>query len=184
MHGRRCLVALVMLLLANSALAEELDYFRADRGLAIDDKTPLPDKFDDPSQLVWRVPLAPGHSTPCVYGDRIYLTTFDDGKLFTTARDRANGAVVWKRQAPNKRLEPYHSTGSPAAATPACDGERVYVFFGSYGLLCYDLGGNVVWSKEMGPFQDEFGAASSPTLDRPSSSTLAPRRSSGSTSST
>ena len=55
-------------------------------------------------------------------------------------------------------------TRSPAAATPACDGERVYVFFGSYGLLCYDLAGQKLWERPMGPFRDEYGAGSSPIL--------------------
>jgi outer membrane protein assembly factor BamB len=49
-------------------------------------------------------------------------------------------------------------------ATPASDGRRVFVFFGSYGLLCYDLDGKLVWSQPLGPFQDEFGSGSSPIL--------------------
>jgi outer membrane protein assembly factor BamB len=40
----------------------------------------------------------------------------------------------------------------------------VYSFFGSYGLVCYDLAGTPVWTKRLGPFRDEFGAASSPIL--------------------
>ena len=39
-----------------------------------------------------------------------------------------------------------------------------FAFFGSFGLLAYDHDGNQVWSKPMGPFQDEFGASSSPIL--------------------
>jgi outer membrane protein assembly factor BamB len=145
------------------ARAEDLRYFRHDHGVAADN-APLPDKFDDRSQLAWRVALAPGHSTPCVYGDALYLTAFEDQKLVTLALDRATGAVRWKKSCPHERLEPFHSTGSPAAATPACDGKRVYSFFGSYGLLCYDTAGSLVWSRPLGPFQDEFGAASSPVL--------------------
>lgn len=70
----------------------------------------------------------------------------------------------WRRTLTPPTIEPYHTTGSPAASSVACDGQRVYSFFGSYGLLCYDLAGTLLWSQVMGPFQDEFSAASSPIL--------------------
>jgi outer membrane protein assembly factor BamB len=141
-----------------------VSYFRHDGGTADDTQTQkLPDRLDETTQK-WRTPLASGHSTPCVYGDAIYLTTFDDGRLATVALDRRTGEKRWTQAAPTTRIELYHVTSSPAAATPACDGQRIYVFFGSYGLLCYDLEGNLVWSRELGPFQDEFGSASSPIL--------------------
>ncbi|HEX4130745.1 MAG TPA: PQQ-binding-like beta-propeller repeat protein [Pirellulales bacterium] len=148
---------------AETTAAGEFTYFRADRGLADDDAGPLPETFDD-KELVWRQPIAPGHSTPCVSGDRIFLTTFDGKELATLALDRATGKPLWRQVAPAKEIEKYHTTGSPAAATPACDGHRVYSFFGSYGLLCYDTDGKLIWSKPLGPFQDEFGSASSPVL--------------------
>ncbi|HEX7448172.1 MAG TPA: PQQ-binding-like beta-propeller repeat protein [Pirellulales bacterium] len=145
------------------AFGEEISYFRYDGGVTDHDQQPLPDRLDDHS-LAWRVPLASGHSTPCVSGDAMYLTAFENDELATVAIDRRTGKLLWRKVAPATRLEQYHSTSSPAAATPACDGQRVYVFFGSYGLLCYDLQGKLVWSKEMGPFQDEFGSASSPII--------------------
>lgn len=146
----------------SAAPTGDLSYFRHDGGIADDDRK-LPERLDESTQQ-WRVPLASGHSTPCVSGDAIFLTTFEDKHLATVALDRRTGQQRWKQVAPTTRIELYHSTSSPAAATPACDGERVYLFFGSYGLLCYDLTGKLVWSREMGPFQDEFGAASSPIL--------------------
>jgi outer membrane protein assembly factor BamB len=64
-----------------------------------------------------------------------------------------------------ERIEPFHrQTGNPAAPTPATDGERLYVFFGSYGLICYDLAGQKIWEQRLGPFQDEFGSGSSPVV--------------------
>jgi outer membrane protein assembly factor BamB len=145
------------------AAAEPLAFFRAGYGVA-DAAGKLPESVDSAADLVWKTPLPFGHSSPCVAGDSVYVTTFDDEKLFTVCLDRETGSIRWKQQAPNDRVEPYHPTGSPAAATCACDGERVYVFFGSYGLLCYDRGGKLVWSLPMKPFQDEFGAPSSPVL--------------------
>jgi outer membrane protein assembly factor BamB len=146
----------------SAAPPQSVSYFRHDGGTA-DGTQKLPDRLDETTQK-WRTPLASGHSTPCVYGDAIYLTTFEDGRLATVALDRQTGQKRWAQAAPAAHIETYHATSSPAAATPACDGQRVYVFFGSYGLLCYDLEGNLVWSRELGPFQDEFGSASSPIL--------------------
>lgn len=159
------LVLLLTLAIApvlRAAPVGELSYFRHNGGIAEGDRK-LPEQLDETTQK-WRVPLASGHSTPCVWGDAVYLTTFENNQLATVALDRRTGELRWRQVAPTTRIEPFHSTSSPAAATPACDGQRVYVFFGSFGLLCYDLDGQLVWSREMGPFQDEFGAASSPIL--------------------
>lgn len=138
-------------------------YFRADHGVSADSKLPV--KFDE-SELLWKTELPPGNSTPCVHGDRVFLTTFvaDTKELATVCLDRATGNQLWKKVAPAKRLEPFHPVGSPASSTAACNGKRVFVFFGSYGLICYDMNGKHIWSKEFPPFQDEFGASSSPVL--------------------
>ncbi|MFO0820942.1 MAG: PQQ-binding-like beta-propeller repeat protein [Pirellulales bacterium] len=144
--------------------AEPHHSFRSDQGVAVEDTLPLPSDLSKPEVLRWRTPLGAGHSTPCISGDSIYLTTFEENKLATVALDRVSGQVRWRAIAPATRLETFHPTGSPAAASCACDGQRVFSFFGSYGLLCYDLSGKLIWSKPLGPFQDEFGSASSPVL--------------------
>lgn len=147
------------------ARADGPAYFREDGGEAANDGQPLPETFSD-EQLVWKQELLPGNSTPCICGDRIFLTTWDAEKreLATVALDRERGRPLWKKPVPTTDIEPFHPVGSPASSTPACDGRQLYAFFGSYGLLCYDLEGNLLWSKRMGPFQDEFGASSSPVL--------------------
>ena len=105
-----------------------------------------------------------GASTPLVVGNRIFLTAHEDHELSTYCVDRTNGNVMWKESIRVEKLEPVHAEGNPASATPACDGRRVYSFFGSFGLLCYSLEGAQVWSKPLGPFRDEFGSSSSPIL--------------------
>lgn len=152
-------------LFATNANAQEFSYFRQDNGVS-KEKHPLPSDFAKDARLLWRTPLPPGHSTPCVIGEHVFVTTFDADKkeLATVAMDRATGAVRWKQVVPTTAIEPVHATGSPATATPASNGKQIFVFFGSYGMLCYDLDGKTLWEKKMGPFQDEFGAASSPVL--------------------
>jgi outer membrane protein assembly factor BamB len=146
--------------------AQTVSFFRHDGGVASDSQRSLTTDFDRKDQLVWRSELNPGHSTACVTEDSVYLTTYDvDRKeLATVALDRVTGKVRWTRTAPTESIEPFHRIGSPAASTPAWDGQRLVVFFGSYGLLCYDRNGELLWSKPMGPFQNEFGASSSPII--------------------
>jgi outer membrane protein assembly factor BamB len=97
-------------------------------------------------------------------GDRIYLTAVRDQQLLTVALDRETGKVLWEAEAPHETLEEIHSIGSYAQATPAADAERVVSFFGSCGLFCYDSAGKPLWQKRMGPFNNDFGAGSSPIL--------------------
>jgi outer membrane protein assembly factor BamB len=148
------------------ATADEGAWFRQHSGVAVDDDAPLPADLNDPAALRWRRELLPGHSTPCRCGDLLVLTTYDETRrqLATVALDRDTGDVRWMREVDTDYIEPVHRTGSPAASSAAFNGEHIFAFFGSFGLLCYDLDGELQWSKPMGPFQDEFGAASSPVL--------------------
>ena len=142
-------------------------YFRWDGGVAGAGSGSLPEQLDSPEVLRWRTALDSGHSSPIECKGRIFLTTFaaSSRELATLALDADNGRILWKRIAPAASIEEYNrSTGNAAQATPACDGQRVYVFFGSYGLVCYDLEGTKLWERRMGPFQDEYGSASSPIL--------------------
>ncbi len=150
-------------LLPLSASAQSVSYFRHDNGLADNDARALPSALEA-DNLQWKQPLPAGHSTPCLVGDHIFVTGHEQNSLVTMALDRASGKPLWKQSIEVDELEKFHAEGSPAAATPACDGRHVVAFFGSYGLVCYDLAGTPIWSKKLGPFRDEFGAASSPLL--------------------
>ena len=57
---------------------------------------------------------------------------------------------MWRRAVPVEGLESVHDISSPATATVAVDGERVYAYFGSYGLVCFDLDGYRLWSVPLG----------------------------------
>lgn len=149
----------------SSMQAQENVYFRHDFGIAQGAQA-LPENLAEDGKQLWKTELPSGHSSPCVCGDSVYLTTFDkDAKeLATVALDRQTGAIRWRQVVPTQEFETVHATGSPATSTPACNGQQVFSFFGSYGMLCYDTQGKLLWEKRMGPFQDEFGAASSPIL--------------------
>ncbi|MBX9584280.1 MAG: PQQ-binding-like beta-propeller repeat protein, partial [Gemmataceae bacterium] len=100
-------------------------------------------------------------------GDKLFLTAFDGGKLYTIAYATADGKELWRKEAPAKAIEAYHKTeASPASSTPATDGERVVSYFGSCGLFCYDLAGNERWRHELPVTQtnNDFGTGSSPVI--------------------
>ncbi len=94
----------------------------------------------------------------------MFLTTHQSNRLWTVCLNRLDGKEIWRVAAPTEKLEPTHSLGSPATASPATDGERVYVYFGSFGLLAYDLKGHELWRKPIPPPVVEFGASASPII--------------------
>lgn len=168
MNWFRLLAVLPAMLLGSISLAAEPqpEWFRRDGGVAANDSAPLPRQLDNAELLRWKRELSPGNSSPCVSGDRIFLTTWDaeTETLATVALSLGDGTVQWRQVAPANAIEQFHQSGSPASCTPAADDERVYVFFGSYGMLCYSRDGDLLWKRVLGPFQDEFGASSSPVL--------------------
>ncbi len=145
--------------------AQEHVYFRHDFGIAAGDK-PLPNDFATDAKQLWKTELPPAIHHRASIGDSIFVTTFDKEtkQLATVALDRQSGVIRWRQVVPTTEIEAVHATGSPATSTPASNGQQSSCFFGSYGMLCYDMQGKLLWEKRMGPFQDEFGAASSPIL--------------------
>ena len=124
----------------------------------------LPADIGPEKHVQWKTPLARGHSSPVVYGKRVYLTALRDRRLVTMALDTESGHVAWETEAPYEKLESVHKIGSPATSSVATDGRHVYSFFGSSGLFCYDLDGKEIWQRKLGPFNNQFGATSSPIL--------------------
>lgn len=134
-------------------------------GVAIDEKPPVdvgPDK-----NVKWKVPVPAGLSSPIIVGDKLVLTALDHGELYTIAYNRSDGGEVWRAKSPAQQLEAHHLTeGSPAASTPATDGERIVSYFGSCGLFCYDLAGKELWKIEMPPASTlgNYGSGVSPVI--------------------
>ncbi len=116
------------------------------------------------SHATWRTAVPTGHSSPVLSESLVILTGVEQKRLVTIALQQADGALVWKQQAPEVPLEPVHETSSPAASTPFVDGSRIYVYFGSYGLLCYDLSGNLIWQRALPTPKSLYGCATSPIV--------------------
>jgi outer membrane protein assembly factor BamB len=162
---RPAILLLGLSVLLGRADAGSWPQFRGPGGTAFpgrEDK--LPAQIGPEKSVVWKTALPPGHSSPVIVGDRIYLTGVRDDKLLTLALERKGGKVLWEVEAPHKVLEKIHSIGSHAQSTPVSDGTCVISLFGSTGLFCYDPEGKQLWHRPMGPFKNDFGAGSSPIL--------------------
>lgn len=125
-------------------------------------------EFGPGKNLLWQVNLPSGASSPVIAGNKLFLTAYDGKKLFTLCLDRKDGKELWRAEAPAKTIEKFHELeGSPAASTVATDGERVIAYFGSCGLLCYDLTGKELWRVELpvAETDNDFGTGTSPILD-------------------
>ena len=155
--------ALLTLLL--SALASgQWDRFRGPNGAGVNDSGRLPSEFGVQTNALWRVELAPGHSSPIVSNGRIFLTLVENGRLYTACLDERSGRSLWQREAPRPRRERLHSLNNAAAPTPAADDRNVYVFFPDFGLLSYTRDGKERWQVPLGPFNNVYGIGVSPVL--------------------
>src|SRR5262245_13556626 len=141
--------------------------FRGPGGSGVADGQKPPVEFGPDRNVKWKVPAPAGFSSPIVVGDKLVITAFDGGKLYTIAYNRADGKEAWRQDAGAKKVEAFLKTeGSPAASTPATDGERIVSYFGSCGLICYDQSGKELWKFEMptASAPGDFGTGTSPIL--------------------
>jgi outer membrane protein assembly factor BamB len=164
--------------------------FRGTDAIGIADGQNLPDTWDVKAgtNILWRTPI-PGlaHSSPIVWGDRVFVTSaisqspnatfkpglYGDGdasedrsphRWMVYAIDRRSGKMVWERTAAegvplNKR----HIKSTYASASPATDGRIVVAWFGSQGVHAYDVDGTFRWKVDLG--RVDMGAYDIPTFE-------------------
>ncbi len=154
------IVALSALLLP----AGEWTQFRGPNASGVSGETGIPDDFGPAKNVIWKTALPPGHSSPSLASDRIFITGYEDKKLFVFCLDRATGKIMWRREIPREREETLHKSNSPASPTPATDGVNAFVFFADFGMMSFGPDGNERWRLPLGPFNNPMGMASSPIL--------------------
>ena len=127
------MVAKLALLLAGLFVAaSEWPQFRGPNAAGVSDNTNLPIEFGPDTNVVWKTAVPPGHSSPSVADDRLFLTAVENEKLFTIAIDRATGRILWRREAPRPRKQVIERpANSPVSATAATDGRNAYVGIGA-----------------------------------------------------
>jgi outer membrane protein assembly factor BamB len=172
------------------------DYWPAWRGPLATGEAPHADppvEWSENQNIRWKIQTPGlGHSTPIVWGEAVFITAALpvgeplDEPIYSTAPEthdgvpvthrqrfvvlavsRADGKIIWERTVDEALPhEGGHLTGSLASNSPVTDGEHLFAHFGSYGLFCLDLAGNVLWEKRLGTMQSlhGHGEASSPAL--------------------
>jgi outer membrane protein assembly factor BamB len=124
--------------------------FRGPNGSGVADDQVPPIRLGPETNVKWKVNVPEGLSSPIIAGANVVITAFENGRLYTIAYRRSDGKEVWRKEAPARQIEKYYKgEGSPAASTPATDGQRIVSYFASCGLLCYDLDGEQIWRYPM-----------------------------------
>src|SRR5262249_16871001 len=134
-----------------------------------DDKN-VPLTWSETKNFLWKKEL-PGHgnSTPIIWGDKVFLTAASKGgaERYVLCLSAKDGEVLWKKTAAKEAGgERTHDWNGYASASCATDGTYVWAFFGTPGLFCYDMKGNLQWEKKFGKFTSNrgWGTAASPFL--------------------
>jgi outer membrane protein assembly factor BamB len=160
----------VVLLVARPLCAAEGEWsrFRGPNGSGISDATTVPTRWTE-KDYNWKVKLPGiGHSSPVVWGRRIFLTCGDPdtGKRTVCCLDAGDGLALWQRDYPSKTYA-QHQDSTYATATPAADDDGVVVTWTTpqeVTLLALDRGGHEAWRRDLGPFVGTQGSGISPIL--------------------
>jgi outer membrane protein assembly factor BamB len=116
----------------------------------------------------WKVPVpGRGHSSPIIWGDRIFLTTAHDegARVSLMAFRRSDGTLLWETFVPTRQgVEHVYRKNSRASATAVTDGTLVYASFGTHGLMAVDFNGTISWHNPVGRLANTHGSAGSPIL--------------------
>jgi outer membrane protein assembly factor BamB len=164
--------------------------FRGPGASGIAEGQHLPDQWDHNSgtNVLWRTPI-PGlaHSSPIVWGDRIFVTSavssdatasfrpglYGDGdasadrsrqRWMLYAIDKRSGKTLWERVASEAApIDKRHIKSTYASASPATDGRIVVAWFGSQGVYAYDVNGELLWKVDLG--RVDLGAYDIPSFE-------------------
>ena len=154
-----------------------------------------PITWGEGQNIRWKVAIdGNGSSTPIIWENKVFLlTAIDTGKVdpslpkpedqpervfgikfpntvhgfVVLCLDRDSGKELWRRTATQSiPHEGHHGDNDFASASPTTDGERLYCWFGSAGLFCYDLDGNKLWDRDLGKaiMEASLGEGCSPVV--------------------
>ncbi|MGQ9592884.1 MAG: outer membrane protein assembly factor BamB family protein, partial [Planctomycetota bacterium] len=147
--------------------------FRGPRGDGVSRYADVPDSFDAATGrgIVWKVPVPlPGHGSPVVWGERVFLSGADERREEVFSFDARSGALLWREplagEPGRKPPEVLEATGF-AASTPATDGRRVYAIFATGDLAAFEASGKKLWERKLGPLDNSYGYGTSLVLEGP-----------------
>jgi outer membrane protein assembly factor BamB len=166
----RAILGMLALAAVAQADPEEWSGWRGPRrdGTSLERGFPL--RWSATENVLWKVPIpGKGHSSPVVWGDRLFVTTCleESGDRKLLCLDRKDGRVLWDKVVVSTPKEHIHKLNSYASSTPVTDGKHIWVAFldePKFWIFCYDVDGNLIWKKSPGEFHSVHGFCSSPLL--------------------
>ncbi len=151
-----------------TVVAEDWSQFRGPNGSGVSASTGLPVEFGPGKNVIWKTALSPGHSSPVLTKNRIFVTAHtkekENYKLLVICLDRQTGKLLWQREVRRAGVGRLQNVNGPASPTPVTDGSNVYVFFQEFGLVSFDGAGKERWRLPLGPFNMFYGFGASPIL--------------------
>lgn len=195
----RILCVIFLSLLSSTAVAQEnWSHWRGPTGNGVSKTAKPPIEWDGEKNVKWKVPIeGRGSGSPVVWGDKVFVVTAVTEGGGTSAAsgprgrrqrggggakptkktafqllcfNRSNGDVLWSKTAVETvPHEQGHGTNTFASASPCTDGKHVYAHFGSRGVFCYSLDGELKWKYDkFEPMSTRaaFGEGSSPVLTK------------------
>jgi outer membrane protein assembly factor BamB len=167
LRARAFLPVLALSVIAADA-SEPWTRFRGPNGLGVSDAANVPVDFGPETNVLWKTPLPPGHSSPVFTASRIFVTAHSDDKdaytLLVLALDPKSGRELWRREVPRLHRGRQENVNGPASPSPVTDGRHVYAFFQEFGLISFTADGAERWRLPLGPFNIFYGFGASPIL--------------------
>lgn len=170
-ESRRWLLSLIFLFCtAMSVSAQEWTRFRGPNGTGESEATTIPAKWTD-RDYNWKVELpGSGHSSPVLWGNKLFLMSADqaDATRYTLCYDATTGKKLWEKSFKSQTYQ-LHKQSSYASGTPTVDDKHVYFAWASPAsitLMAMDHAGEVVWTRDLGPWSSQHGFGTSPILYR------------------
>ena len=194
-YARPYVFAAAVVATAGSAVlsAENWPQWRGPNSQGISTEKSLPTDWAPGKNIAWKTELPSGHSSPIVWGDRIFVTAAIEGEeipghvpesvrinsphpesvsgtlkhtLKVLALDAKTGAIVWQQTAyEGPVFDARHRRSSFAAPSVATDGTMLFAYFGPEGLYAYDMDGKLAWKSTDAKFHTAgLGTGTSPVL--------------------
>ena len=137
----------------------------AGSGIVSDNSVPL--KWDRKKNITWRAPLPDrGNSSPIVWGDKLFITqaTDTDKRRSVMCFNKLTGTMLWQKGLIYNKKEMTHQTNPYCSGSPVTDGRMVIANYASAGIVAYDMEGEEVWRRDLGPQVHVWGNGTSPVL--------------------
>lgn len=152
---------LAFMLLTSLADAGNWPQFRGPDGTGVSSEKNIPITWSS-GDYKWDVAIeGVGHAAPVIWGEAVFVTSAEDSGAIRhlVCLDAKSGQKRWTRSIGMNRSKK-HEKSSWASSTPATDGERVYSAFAdkeSYLVDAYNFDGELVWRRNLGPFESQHG---------------------------